>query len=110
MPVSQRWGARAGPPKREDCLDPHLRSDLIPFRLNHSFRMHLRSFAGLLLALLSAASFAEAPKRPNVLFIGVDGLKPVLGCYGNKLIKSPNIDRPARRGVLFESAYTKQAV
>src|SRR4029077_17221050 len=43
-------------------------------------------------------------------FICVDDLKPLLGCYGDKLIKSPNIDRLAQRGMLFECAYCNQAV
>jgi Arylsulfatase A and related enzymes len=51
-----------------------------------------------------------AASRPNVLFFCVDDLKPLLGCYGDKRIKSPNIDRLAQRGMLFECAYCNQAV
>jgi iduronate 2-sulfatase len=40
----------------------------------------------------------------------VDDLKPLLGCYGDKSIQSPSIDRLAKRGVLFEHAYCNQAV
>ncbi len=46
-----------------------------------------------------------AAERPNVLFIAVDDLRPELACYGKQHIHSPNIDRLAASGVLFERAY-----
>ena len=51
-----------------------------------------------------------AKRQPNVLLILVDDLKPALGAYGDRLAKSPNIDRLAQRGLLFERAYANQAV
>ena len=57
---------------------------------------------------LSPAS--EPVRRPNVLLICVDDLKPILGCYGDKIAQTPNVDRLAGQGVLFESAYCNQAV
>ena len=55
---------------------------------------------------------ADEPRaqRPNVLFIAVDDLRPELGCYGNKIVKTPNIDRLAARGMVFNRAYVQQAV
>lgn len=52
----------------------------------------------------------QAVERPNVLFICVDDLKPLLGCYGDQRIKTPNFDRLAKRGVRFDLAYCNQAV
>ncbi len=57
-----------------------------------------------LLALLASTQIIAA-ERPNVLFIAVDDLRPELACYGKQHIHSPNIDRLAASGVLFERAY-----
>jgi iduronate 2-sulfatase len=43
--------------------------------------------------------------KPNVLFIATDGLNTALGCYGNNIVKTPNIDRLAKRGVNFKNAH-----
>jgi len=48
--------------------------------------------------------------RPNILFIAIDDLRPELGAYGNKHIKTPSIDRLARSGITFTRAYVQQAV
>jgi iduronate 2-sulfatase len=61
------------------------------------------------LALGTCGSQA-ADHKPNILLICVDDLKPMLGCYGDTTIKSPNIDQLAARGMRFERAYCNQAV
>ena len=69
-----------------------------------------RTVAPIVAATAVFANVAAAAERPNILLICVDDLKPALGCYGDALAKSPNIDRLAERGVRFDHAYCNQAV
>jgi hypothetical protein len=64
----------------------------------------------LAVSVFTTVSFAQKNKKPNILFIAVDDLKPELGCYGNKIIKTPNIDRLAKMGTVFLNNYCQQAV
>lgn len=61
----------------------------------------------LLLLIVSglASSSTADESRKNVIMIAVDDLRPMLGCYGDTRVKTPNIDRLARAGMLFERAY-----
>jgi len=52
----------------------------------------------------------NAAGKKNILFIAVDDLRPQLACYGAAHMKTPNIDRLAGQGLLFENAYCQQAV
>lgn len=49
---------------------------------------------------------AELPKRPNIIFILSDDVaQGDLGCYGQKLIQTPNLDRMAAEGTRYMQAY-----
>jgi arylsulfatase A-like enzyme len=66
----------------------------------------------LCLIVISNAVIAQQKKntKPNILFIAVDDLKPILGCYGNILVKTPNIDRLAKISTVFNRNYCQQAI
>jgi iduronate 2-sulfatase len=70
----------------------------------------LRLILGVILCFVTVKILAQEVKKPNILFIAIDDLKPVLGCYGDKIIKTPNIDRLAKMGTVFMSNYCQQAV
>src|SRR3954447_596932 len=58
--------------------------------------------------IVGDAHAADAPsaRRPNVLFIAIDDLNDWVGCLGgHPQVKTPNIDRLARRGTLFTNAH-----
>lgn len=68
-------------------------------------------FGCVLLVAATDTPVARPPAgKPNILLICVDDLKPVLGCYGDTLVKTPHIDRLASRSVRFDAAYCNQAV
>ena len=66
----------------------------------------------LLLGLLApSASEAEAQEPPNIIFIMADDLGyGDLGCYGQKEIKTPRIDRLAAEGMRFTDFYAGSTV
>jgi len=64
-----------------------------------------------LLILLAACMNAVEARKPNIIFIMADDLGyHELGCYGQKWIKTPNIDRIAAEGIKFTQFYSGQAV
>lgn len=73
--------------------------------------MRRRSIAGtalavvVLAALCAASGCRRAPRQPNVLLLSVDTLRADhLGCYGGTRVATPNVDRLAHDGALFENA------
>ncbi len=70
---------------------------------------------GFVLLALSLVSCEQTKNKAkdqpyNVLMICVDDLRPELGCYGNTIIKSPNIDKLASQGALFTNHYVQSAI
>lgn len=75
--------------------------------------MTFTTLSGIVVPNKSVANPSEhnaTTKKKNVLMIAVDDLKPLLGCYGDSIAYTPNIDKLASQGILFSSAYCQQAV
>ena len=72
--------------------------------------MNLRLlFTSCLLAIISCACSAAEVARGNIVMFVVDDQGRDAGCYGNKEIKTPNLDRLAADGTVFQHAYCTTA-
>jgi N-sulfoglucosamine sulfohydrolase len=74
--------------------------------------INFKSFLGLGAAsLLAANTIAQQPlKRPNILWISTEDMSPHLGCYGDPVAKTPNIDKLASQGTRYTNVYTTAAI
>ncbi len=65
----------------------------------------------LILFLLITAFANAAPAKPNIVFILVDDFRyNALGCMGDKIVQTPNIDRLAKEGVLFKNMFVTTSI
>lgn len=83
-----------------------------PRRLPHRITLAVTVAVLLSLQLIYTPSVqAERSDRPNIIFIMADDLGyGDLGCYGQKLIATPSLDRMAREGMQFRSFYAGNTV
>jgi len=74
--------------------------------------INLKSLLGISAASLLAATSAgqQAQKQPNILWISTEDLSPHFGCYGDKVAKTPNIDRLASQGIRYTNVFTTAAI
>jgi len=82
-------------------------------RSDHTRRDFLQraGFAPLILTASKTSAKIADRTRPNIVFILADDLGSAdLGCYGQKLIRTPRIDRMAREGMRFTQCYVGAAV
>jgi arylsulfatase A-like enzyme len=77
----------------------------------NTFLIHLRRVCwSAFWILLSTVLLAESPKPPNILWIVGEDASPHIGSYGETLIRTPNLDRMASRGVRFAKAFVTSPV
>lgn len=70
------------------------------------------AFAALYLgrALGSAADSSLPAIKPNILWLIAEDMSPHFGCYGDQVVQTPNVDRLARNGMLFERAFVTGSI
>ena len=62
-------------------------------------------------SLIAANALSQQPqKQPNILWISTEDMSPHLGCYGDKVAKTPNIDRLASQGIRYTNVFTTAAI
>jgi len=99
---SSRWGAGALPRPRHQEIPETARGR------GCSIWMRPIALAALLLAGCAAPSAPAAVDKPNIVFVLADDQGwPTLGCYGNRRVPTPNLDRLAAEGVRFTDAYVE---
>jgi arylsulfatase A-like enzyme len=72
--------------------------------------MIIKSITRFVFLFIVVSSSALAQDRPNILWITSEDNSPFIGCYGDKLAKTPHIDNLAANGVLYKHAYSTAAV
>ena len=61
-------------------------------------------------ALNLSAQGINGARKPNIIFIAIDDLKPTLGAFGDEFAQTPVLDKLAKNGTIFTNNHTQQAV
>lgn len=81
-----------------------------PFRRIQRLLGSIRPSSGFAVIILLVCGMGHVrAASPDILLIVIDDLRPMLGCYGDPNIRTPNIDRLAKQSVVFDRAYCQYA-
>ncbi len=67
----------------------------------------MKTLAWLIAAWCFISTQAPAAERPNILWLVSEDNDPLLGCYGDRVARTPTLDKLAREGVLYERCFTQ---
>ena len=70
----------------------------------------LKSFLYINFLLLNFIIYSQENKKPNILFISVDDLKPTIGSFGDDFAVTPNIDKLSETSTVFLNNHTQLAI
>jgi len=83
----------------------------------HKTKLHTEIVPALIASISLCCSFQTQSqdvefknKRPNILWISTEDISPHLGCYGDAVARTPNIDKLASQGVRFNNVFTTAAI
>lgn len=64
----------------------------------------------LVLLILIGDVLAQSSGKPNILWISVEDISPLLNIYGDRSVETPNIDKLAKEGITFINAFATAGV
>jgi arylsulfatase A-like enzyme len=70
----------------------------------------MKHFLAIVLMGLFGVAAAQTVEQPNILWISVEDISPLLSMYGDGTVSTPNLDRLAREGMTFTQAYATAGV
>ena len=76
-------------------------------------RTHFLPFSILVYVAITSVSCIKSTKTPprsNVLFIAIDDMKPILGCYGDATMLTPHMDKLGDHGTVFLNNHCHEAL
>ena len=69
-----------------------------------------RSFLAVTAATAALPVFGNRVEKPNILFVIIDDLRPLISCQGDPVAVTPNLDKLAADGIVFERAYAQYPI
>src|SRR5262245_26408979 len=79
-------------------------------RGNETAPSFMRGCLSSIVLVCSALASVAAADKPNILLVISEDNGPQFGCYGDRTVPTPHVDRLAATGVRFTNAYVTQAV